>query len=105
VAVRSRPGFNPTRACLFFKLRRRRPQENENPAAEQLFWMVLEVRFPSLILGDGAAYGLPSRPCSLEKVKKLNQLPGRLLDKTQKTPEMVLYPMQVPGLMTGLGGR
>jgi hypothetical protein len=33
------------------------------------------------------------------------QLQGRLLDKTQKTPETVLYPVQVSGLMTGLGGR
>ncbi|MGD0734963.1 MAG: hypothetical protein ABR976_07435 [Terracidiphilus sp.] len=67
------------------------------------FGWLMRLDFPSLVLGDPAAYGLPSCPCSPERMKKLNQLQGRLLDKTQKTPETVLYPMQVSGLMTGLG--
>jgi hypothetical protein len=55
------------------------------------------------VLGDIAACRHPSCPFSLERVKRLIQLQGWLPDKTQKTPEMVLYPMNVPGLMTGLG--
>jgi hypothetical protein len=58
---------------------------------------------PLFVLGDIAACGHPSCPFSLGRVKKLIQLRGWLLDKTQKTPETVLYPVNDYDLMTGLG--